>query len=155
MEVAGSFATSRGSHSTITRPRRLVETLSKDAGAVLGTTALAGSVDAVLTEAWNRYYKLEPTLPIERTLGAVFTPHLAAATLAMHETLRRHGFPRRSRIASSTTSAGGCSQMGEPWLLLAGAFTIAEFFAKQAASELCVRTTIGLCCPTSAIPCCR
>ena len=41
--------------------------------------------------AWDRYYEIEPSIAIEATLGAVFTTHLAAATLALHEVLLRHG----------------------------------------------------------------
>lgn len=36
-------------------------------------------------------YELEPSIATQLTLGAVFTTHLAAATLALHEVLLRHG----------------------------------------------------------------
>jgi ubiquinone biosynthesis protein len=159
--------------------------LEAHARAVLGATVVADAVDAVLCEAWDRYYELEPTVPVESTLGAVFTTHLAAATLAIHETLVRHGFlADESYRLIYDIGWRFYTQMGEPPLLLAGAFTrtpgkrlrlatdlfrtfpfgspgygwrdvqsdegvvafdctrcpVAEFFAKHATSELCVRT---------------
>jgi hypothetical protein len=59
--------------------------------AVLVTTPLDLPVSDLLKEAWDRYYELEPSVAIQPTLGAVFTTHLAAATLSMHESLLRHG----------------------------------------------------------------
>jgi ubiquinone biosynthesis protein len=61
------------------------------AQAVLKATPLGESVDVILKEAWDRYYELEPSIAIQPTRGAVFTTHLAAATLALHEVLLRHG----------------------------------------------------------------
>jgi ubiquinone biosynthesis protein len=61
------------------------------AKAVLKATPLGESVDVLLSEAWKRYYELEPSIAIQPTRGAVFTTHLAAATLALHEVLLRHG----------------------------------------------------------------
>jgi len=61
------------------------------AQAVLKITPLGESVGVLLKEAWDRYYELEPSIAIQRTRGAVFTTHLAAATLALHEVLLRHG----------------------------------------------------------------
>jgi ubiquinone biosynthesis protein len=98
--------------------------LEADARAVLGVTSLAVTVDAILTESWDRYYELEPALPIERTLGAVFTTHLAALTLAMHETLLRHGFAaEESYRLIHDIGWKFYTQMGEPPLLFAAAFT--------------------------------
>lgn len=98
--------------------------LEANARAVLATTAVAGAVDTILTEAWGRYYELEPTLPIEPTLGAVFTTHLAAATLATHETLLRHGIAEdESYRLIHEIGWRLYTQMGESPLLLAGAFT--------------------------------
>ena len=153
--------------------------------AVLRPTPLGEQVDDVLKQVWERYYQIEPLVVIQPTLGAVFTTHLAAATLAMHEILARRGIP----AAESHRLIYGIGwrvyvQMGEPPLLLASAFTrnphkrlklatdifrgfpfgapsyqwrdipsvdgviafdctkcpVAEFFARQNASELCVQT---------------
>ena len=93
MEVAGELST------------RLVETVERslddggawktllqaDARAVLATTELASTVDAVLDAMWRRYAELEATVPLQPSLGAVFTTHLAAATLALHEALLEYG----------------------------------------------------------------
>jgi ubiquinone biosynthesis protein len=98
--------------------------LEADARAVLGATSLASTVDAVLAEAWDRYYEFEPSVPIERTLGAVFTTHLAALTLALYETLRRHGITaEESYRLIHNIGWRFYTQIGEPPLLLAGAFT--------------------------------
>ena len=61
---------------------------------VLETTSLAGSVGEVLKQLWSRYYGIEPTVEVQPTVGAVFTTHVAAATLALHETLLDHGISR-------------------------------------------------------------
>jgi ubiquinone biosynthesis protein len=91
---------------------------------VLATTSLTGIVDTVLAEAWDRYYELEPSVPMERTLGAVFTTHLAAATLAIHDTLLRHGVsPQASYQLIYDIGWKFYTEMGEPPLLLAAAFT--------------------------------
>ena len=65
--------------------------LEADTRSVLRTTALASEADDAIAEMWRRYYDLEPSVPVENTLGAVFTTHLAALTLAMHETLVERG----------------------------------------------------------------
>jgi len=163
--------------------------LEADARRVLLCTELADRVDRVLAEMWNRYYELEPTVPIEHTLGAVFTTHLAALTLAMHEVLLREGI-REQESYRLIYEIGWkfYTEMGEPPLLLAAAFTrnphkrlrlatdlfrlfpfgspgygwrdvpgaegevafdctrcpVAEFFAQQGASELCVNTWCNL-----------
>ncbi|MEO8310530.1 MAG: AarF/UbiB family protein [Caldimonas sp.] len=61
------------------------------ARAVLKVTPLGESTGDLLKQAWDRYYELEPSIAIQPTVGAVFTTHLAAATLALHEVLLRHG----------------------------------------------------------------
>lgn len=98
--------------------------LEGHARAVLGATSIAGEVAAVLSEAWNRYYELEPTLPLERSLGAVFTTHLAVATLALHETLLRHGVSADESYRLIYDIGWRLyTEMGEPPLMIAGAFT--------------------------------
>jgi ubiquinone biosynthesis protein len=139
-----------------------------------------------LNHEWDRYYyELEPSIAIQPTLGAVYTTHLAAATLALHQVLLRH----RTSAAQSYRLIFAIGwriyvQMGEIPLLVASAVTrdprkrlklatdlfrafpfgapaygwrdvmstdgsiafdctkcpVAEFIAKQGASELCVQT---------------
>ena len=159
--------------------------IERHAKMVLKNGPLAGSVKEVMTQTWDRYYEIEPSVAIQPTLGAVFTTHAAALILAMHQTLVRHG------IAAATSHRliydigwSVYRQMGEPPLLIGAAFTrdprkrlklatdlfrsfpfgspsyqwrdafsqdgaiafdcvkcpVAEFFASQNASELCVQT---------------
>ena len=153
--------------------------------AVLRSTSLGDQIDDVLKKIWERYYELEPMVTIQPTLGAVFTTHLAAATLAMHEILMRRGIAAaESHRLIYDIGWRLYVQMAEPPLLLASAFTrdprkrlklatdvfrafpfgapsyqwrdvasvdgviafdctkcpVAEFFAGQNASELCVQT---------------
>jgi ubiquinone biosynthesis protein len=92
--------------------------------AVLGTTTLDVSVGDLLSEVWERYYELEPSIAIEPSLGAVFTTHLAAATLALHEALLQHGISEaESHRLIYDIGWRIYVQMGEPPLLLASAFT--------------------------------
>lgn len=163
--------------------------LEADARSVLATTSLADAVDDVLAEMWNGYYEVESSVPIESTLGAVFTTHLAALTLAMHQVLLRYGVaPEESYRLIYAIGWKFYQHMGEPPLLFAAAFThdpgkrlrlatdlfrifpfgapgyrwrdvpsaervvafdctrcpVAEFFARQNASELCVQTWCNL-----------
>ncbi len=155
------------------------------ARAVLKATPLGESTGDLLKQAWDRYYEIEPSIAIQPTVGAVFTTHLAAATLALHEVLLRHG----ASAAESHRLIYDIGwriyvQMGEIPLLAASAVTrdphkrlriatdlfrtfpfgapsyewrdvistdgsiafdctkcpVAEFFAKNDASELCVQT---------------
>ena len=63
-------------------------------------------------------------MPIQPTLGAVFTTHLAAATLALHETLLRHGMsPIESHRSIYDIGWRIYVQMGETPLLIASAVT--------------------------------
>jgi ubiquinone biosynthesis protein len=159
--------------------------LERHAEAALKTTPLAGSISNVVTETWDRYYELEPSVAVQPTLGAVFTTHAAALILAMHETLLRHGVSAKaSHRLIYDIGWTVYRQMAEPPLLIASAFTrdphkrlklatdmfrsfpfgspsyewldvsspdgvvafdcvrcpVAEFFASQNASELCVQT---------------
>ena len=92
--------------------------------AVLKATSLSESVSEVLKQVWDRYYELEPSIAIQSTLGAVFTTHLAAATLAMHEILLRHGISAAESYRLIYDIGWRIyEQMGEPPLLLASAFT--------------------------------
>lgn len=98
--------------------------LEADARSVLQSTSLSGEVEVILAEMWERYYALEPTVAIERTLGAVFTSHLAALTLAMHQVLVRHGIgEKESHRLIYGIGWKFYTQMGEPPLLFAAAFT--------------------------------
>jgi ubiquinone biosynthesis protein len=63
------------------------------ARAVLQATPLGDLTGDLLKQAWDRYYEIEPSIAIQPTVGAVFTTHLAAATLALHEVLLRQGIP--------------------------------------------------------------
>jgi ubiquinone biosynthesis protein len=152
---------------------------------VLKTTSLAGAVSEVMNQTWDRYYEIEPSVPMQPTLGAVFTTHAAALVLALNETLIRHGIAAEEAPRLIYDIAWSVyRQMGEPPLLIADAFTrdprkrlklatdmfrnfpfgspsyewrdvlsgdgavafdcvkcpVAEFFASQDASELCVQT---------------
>ena len=92
--------------------------------AVLKATPLGEQVEGILKQVWDRYYELEPSVVIQPTRGAVFTTHLAAATLAMHEVLQRYGTPSaESYRLIYDTGWRIYVQMGEPPLLLASAFT--------------------------------
>jgi ubiquinone biosynthesis protein len=90
----------------------------------LKTTPLDVSVSDLLKQTWDRYYELEPTVVLQPTLGAVFSTHAAALTLAMHETLLRHGVSAAdSYRAIYDIGWGVYRQMAEPPLLVASAFT--------------------------------
>jgi ubiquinone biosynthesis protein len=98
--------------------------LEPHAKEVLKTTSLGVSIDELLSQVWERYYELEPSVAIEKSLGAVFTTHLAAATLAMHEALVQHGVSAtESHRLIYDIGWRIYVQMGEPPLLLASAFT--------------------------------
>ena len=98
--------------------------LESHAQAVLKATPLGESVADLLKEVWDRYYQLEPSIAIQPTLGAVFTTHLAAATLAMHEILLRHGISAAESYRLIYDIGWRIYvQMGEPPLLVASAFT--------------------------------
>ena len=159
--------------------------VERHAEVALKTTPLAGSVSDLMKQAWDRYYELEPSVAVQPTLGAVFTTHAAVLILAMHETLLRHGVAAAESYRLIYDIGWSVyRQMGEPPLLIAGAFTrdprkrlklatdmfrnfpfgspsyewrdvpssdgaiafdcvkcpVAEFFASQNASELCVQT---------------
>ncbi|MEO8453284.1 MAG: AarF/UbiB family protein, partial [Gemmatimonadota bacterium] len=98
--------------------------LEPHAQAVLKGTRLGVPVDDFLKQVWARYYELEPSIAIQPTLGAVFTTHLAGATLAMHETLLRHGIAAAESYRLIYDIGWRLYvQMGEPPLLVASAFT--------------------------------
>jgi ubiquinone biosynthesis protein len=98
--------------------------LEPHAQAVLKGTAIGIPVSELLKEVWDRYYEIEPSIAIEPSLGAVFTTHLAGATLAMHEVLLRHGIPSAQAYGLIYDIGWRLyEQMGEPPLLVASAFT--------------------------------
>ena len=98
--------------------------LARHATVVLSSTSLGVPTHDFLTQVWKRYYELEPSVPIEPNLGAVFTTHLAAATLAMHQLLQQHGVSAaQSHRQIYDIGWRLYVEMGEPPLLLASAFT--------------------------------
>ncbi len=111
VEVAGELAERLGEtiRRSLDQGAAWKPLLQADARAVLATTALAGSEDAVLAATWARYDELDQTLPLQPRLGATVTTHLAAATLALHDALRGTDSPRTRPIAWCTRSAGGCT----------------------------------------------
>lgn len=98
--------------------------LERHVGKVLAPTPLAGTASDLLKETWLRYYELEPSVSDQPTLGAVFTTHAAALILAMHETLLRQGVQAaESHRLIYDIGWSVYRQMGEPPLLIAGAFS--------------------------------
>ncbi|QQR89803.1 MAG: L-2-amino-thiazoline-4-carboxylic acid hydrolase [Myxococcales bacterium] len=98
--------------------------LETDARKILGEALPGEAADQALAESWKRYYELEASLPIERTLGAVFTTHLALLTLAMHEALLGHDVSKdQSYQLIYDIGWKFYTRMGEPPLLLAAALT--------------------------------
>ncbi|CAN5805889.1 hypothetical protein BH11GEM2_BH11GEM2_38630 [soil metagenome] len=98
--------------------------LEPHAQAVLKGTPLGVPVGELLKEVWDRYYEIEPSIAIEPNLGAVFTTHLAGATLAMHQILLQHGIPAAEAYRLIYDIGWRLyEQMGEPPLLVASAFT--------------------------------
>ena len=98
--------------------------IERHAEVVLKNVPLSGSVKNVMTQTWDRYYEIEPSVAIQPTLGAVFTTHAAALILAMHETLVRHGIAAaNSHRLIYDICWSVYRQMGEPPLLIGAAFT--------------------------------
>lgn len=98
--------------------------LEPHARVVLGDVFSGASLDAVLDETWSRYYELERHESIQPNVGAVFTTHLAVATLAMHQTLLCHGVdPRRSHALLHEIGWRFYTQIGSIPELLASAVT--------------------------------
>ncbi|MFE8069988.1 AarF/UbiB family protein [Marinobacteraceae bacterium S3BR75-40.1] len=91
---------------------------------VLLEASLTAQCDEILEAVWERYYALEPDLPVAATFGATFTTHLALVPLAVFEVLRDHGIERQ-RAYDIIYDAGWrlYTHMGEPPLLVAGAYT--------------------------------
>lgn len=91
---------------------------------VLQTARLGEKIEAVLAQTWDRYYRLEPSVAVQPTLGAVFTTHAAALILALHQTLTDHGLATdQSYRLIYQIVWQFYTQMGEPPLLAACAFT--------------------------------
>lgn len=98
--------------------------LERHARAAFAGTAWADDVDELLEEAWERYYDLEPDLPVERAAGATFTTHLAVATLAIYRSLRARGAEKHEAYRLIYDAGWNLyTRMGEPPLLLASAIT--------------------------------
>ncbi len=98
--------------------------LERHATVVLSRTSLGVPTRDFWAQVWTRYYELEPSVPIEPNLGAVFTTHLAVATLAMHQLLQQHGVSTaQSHRLIYDIGWRLYVEMGEPPLLLASAFT--------------------------------
>ncbi len=105
--------------------------------AVLVTTWLADSVDEILDQLWSRYYEIEPTIAPQPTFGALFTTHVAAGILALHENLIGRGISaEESYRLIYQIGWRFYTQMGEPSLLIASAFTL------DAAKRLKIATDI-------------
>jgi ubiquinone biosynthesis protein len=111
--------------------------LEPHARAALAGTIWADHVTEILEEAWERYYELEPDLPVEQTLGATFTTHLAIATLAIYRALRARG-AEKDEAYRLIYDAGWrlYTRMGEPPLLLASATTRAPVKRLRIATDL-------------------
>jgi ubiquinone biosynthesis protein len=91
---------------------------------VLKTTRFSGNAGDILKQTWNRYYELEPSIAIQPTVGAVFTTHVAAVVLALHDVLLRCGAAAgESHRLIYDMGWRFYTQMGEPPLLVASAFT--------------------------------
>jgi ubiquinone biosynthesis protein len=104
---------------------------------VLADTPLAQECGQILDEVWDRYYELEPDLPVADSLGATFTTHLAVATLAVFEVLRDHGVERtRAYEIIYDTGWRLYTKMGEPPLLVASAYTRDPAKRLQIATDL-------------------
>ena len=98
--------------------------VKRHAETALKTTTLDVSASDLMKQTWVRYYELEPTVPIQPTLGAVFSTHAAALILAMHETLLQHGVvAAESHRLIYDIGWSVYRQMAEPPLLIASAFT--------------------------------
>lgn len=74
--------------------------LDGHAEGALKATALAGSAREIVKQTWVRYYQIEPSVPVQPTLGEVFTTRAAALILAMHETLVGQGVAPKSLSAN-------------------------------------------------------
>lgn len=97
--------------------------LEPHARVVLKATSLGERLIGLFEQIWDRYYELEPSITIQPNLGAVFTTHLAAVTLAMHDILLRHGIsPAESYQIIYEIGWRFYTQMAEPPLLIASAF---------------------------------
>lgn len=91
---------------------------------VLADVFPGASLDAVLDDTWSRYYELERHESMQPNVGAIFSTHLAVATLAMHQTLLRHGVdPSRSHALLHEIGWRFYTRMGRIPELLASAFT--------------------------------
>ncbi len=92
--------------------------------AALKTTQLVVPVDKLMTQTWERYYALEPSVAIQPALGAVFSTHAAALVLAMHQTLLGHGVAAaQSHRLIFDVGWSVYRRMAAPPLLVASAFT--------------------------------
>lgn len=104
---------------------------------VLADTPLAEECGQILAEVWDRYYELEPDLPVADSLGATFTTHLAVATLAVFEVLRYHGVEREQAYQIIYDTGWRLyTKMGEPPLLAASAYTRAPAKRLRIATDL-------------------
>lgn len=68
--------------------RRLIELHARP---ILASQEPALNVPDILHETWDRYEMLEADLPVAETIGAMLTTHLAALTLAAHQSLMAQG----------------------------------------------------------------
>jgi len=68
--------------------RALIE---RHARPILASLEPGLNVPEILVATWRRYDRLEASLPTAETIGAMLTTHLAALTLAIHESLLSQG----------------------------------------------------------------
>jgi ubiquinone biosynthesis protein len=159
--------------------------LETDVRAELAETSFAPSTDDLLAATWVRFAAIEPSIPVQPTIGATITVRLAAATIAFDEVLRAEGLDAPASAALIYRIGWRFyARLGEPPRLLAAALTrdpaqrlrittdvfryfpfggpaygwrdvassedvvafdcvrcpVAELFAAQGVSELCVET---------------
>jgi ubiquinone biosynthesis protein len=83
-----------------------------------------GTINKVIREVWDNYLFLEPTLVKQQTLGATFTLHLGAATIAIFKALD-YAIGDREKATELIFEIGWkvYSRMSEWPLLIAGMFS--------------------------------
>lgn len=118
--------------------------LERHVRAGLAASSLELDADRVLERTWREYYALEATVPVAPTLGALFTTHLAAATLALHRGLVGEGLaPAQATRLVYDIGWRLYRRMGEPPLLVAGAFSRDPAKRLKIATELFRRFPFG------------
>jgi ubiquinone biosynthesis protein len=125
-EVLGQSRTGLGTllHSELDHAGLWRVLLEPHARAVLVDVFPGASLDAVFDDTWSRYYELERHEPMQPNVGAIFSTHLAVATLALHQTLLRRGIdPSCSHALLHEIGWRFYTRMGHIPELLASAIT--------------------------------